>query len=91
MIYPVDPPLSKAITKRRADESPLPMVTYCAGCRTALASNGKESLHLLDLLLTDDWRQAAARKPIGAIPRYLNRLRTKWAFKRLQPLGGGTE
>ncbi len=91
MIDPVDPPLSKAITKRRADESPLPMVTYCAGCRTALASNGKESLHLLDLLLTDDWRQVAARKPIGAIPRYLNRLRTKWAFKRLQPLGGGTE
>jgi NADPH-dependent glutamate synthase beta subunit-like oxidoreductase len=86
MIYPVDPPLSKKISQRRADESPLPMVTYCAGCRTALASMGKESLHILDLLLTDNWQQAATRKPVGAIPRYLNRLRTKWAFKRLQPL-----
>jgi Fe-S oxidoreductase len=91
MIYPVDSALSKAVTQRRANESPWPMGTYCAGCRTALASMGKESLHILDLLLADDWRQVAARKPIGAIPRYLNRLRTKWAFKRLQPLAGGTE
>lgn len=86
MIYPVDPKLSQRITQRRADESPLPMVTYCAGCRSALASRGKETIHILDLLLDQDELHAVARrKPTGSLARYANRLRTKWAFRRLQP------
>lgn len=91
MIAPVDSDLSRRITERRGAESALPMVTYCAGCRTALASSGKESAHLLDFLLTDNWPAEGARKPPGAVPRYINRLRTKWAFKRLQPLAAGGE
>jgi NADPH-dependent glutamate synthase beta subunit-like oxidoreductase len=91
MIAPVDPALCKAVTTRRAAETPLPMVTYCAGCRVALAGCGKESLHILDFLLADDWRAAATRRPPGALPRYANRLRTKWAFKRLRPLAARTE
>jgi Fe-S oxidoreductase len=87
MIFPVDSELSQKITRRRADESPLPMITYCAGCRMALAGSGKESIHILDYLLTPDWRKKAQAKPPGTIGRYLNRLRTKWAFKRLRPLG----
>jgi NADPH-dependent glutamate synthase beta subunit-like oxidoreductase len=86
MIAPVDPALQQSVTRRRAAESSLPMLTYCAGCRTALAGCGKESLHVLDFLLADDWREEIARKPPGALPRYFNRLRTKWAFKRLRPL-----
>ncbi len=86
MIYPVDPQLSQRITQRRADESALPMVTYCAGCRSALASRGKEAIHILDFLLsTGDVQAVARRKPTGSIARYANRLRTKWAFRRLQP------
>lgn len=91
MIAPVDPALQGRITDRRANESPLPMITYCAGCRTALASRGKASLHILDLLLSDDWQQKMTQKSPGSIPRYLNRLKTKWAFKRLRPLSGKAE
>lgn len=86
MIYPVDPELSRKIAQRRAGETSAPMVTYCAGCRMALAGVGKESIHILDFLLDPDWTAAARRKPTGGLARYLNRLRTKWAFKRLRPL-----
>jgi Fe-S oxidoreductase len=85
MIYPVDAELSQRISRRRADESPHPMITYCAGCRMALAGCGKEAIHLLDFLLNPDWRKATQRKPPGSLARYANRLRTKWAFKRLRP------
>ncbi|MDD5563179.1 MAG: heterodisulfide reductase-related iron-sulfur binding cluster [Thermoanaerobaculaceae bacterium] len=86
MIYPVDPKLAQRVIQRRAGESPLPMITYCAGCRSALASGGKESIHILDFLLNEgDLHTVARRKPTGSIARYANRLRTKWAFRRLQP------
>lgn len=87
MIYPVDPELSQAITRRRAAESPLPQVTYCAGCRSAIAGVGKPAIHILDFLLEKDWSSKASAKPTGSVARYWNRLRSKWAFKRLRPLG----
>jgi Fe-S oxidoreductase len=87
MIYPVDSELSQRISRRRGDESSLPMITYCAGCRMALRSSGKDSVHILDFLLNPDWQKAIKAKPPGTLPRYANRLRTKWAFKRLRPLG----
>jgi Fe-S oxidoreductase len=87
MIYPVDTELSQAISRRRAEESSLPMITYCAGCRMALAGCGKEAIHILDFLLSPDWQKNLRAKPPGALGRYANRLRAKWAFKRLRPLG----
>jgi hypothetical protein len=87
MIYPVDSELSQAISKRRGDESPLPMITYCAGCRMALAGCGKEAIHILDFLLSPDWKKATRSKAPGSIPRYFNRYRTKLSFKRLRPRG----
>jgi glutamate synthase (NADPH) small chain len=87
MIYPVDPELSQAVSRRRAAESALPQVTYCAGCRMAIAGTGKPAIHILDFLFEKDWRSKASAKPPGSIARYGNRLRTKWAFKRLRPLG----
>jgi Fe-S oxidoreductase len=88
-IHPVDPDLSRRIARRRGEESPLPMITYCAECRMALADCGKDSIHLLDFLYADDWRKAARRKVRGNIARYANRLRCKSGFKRLRPLGAG--
>jgi Fe-S oxidoreductase len=82
----VDPALAGRIAARSASESPLPLVTYCAGCRWALAETGKPALHLLELLLGGDWERAAASRNPGLPRRYLNRLRTKWAFSRLRPL-----
>jgi glutamate synthase (NADPH/NADH) small chain len=85
MIAPVDPELSKRVTLRRAAESPLPMMTYCAGCHSALAGQGKEAIHILDFLLNPgDLHRLARRKPTGSLARYANRLRTKWAFRRLR-------
>jgi glutamate synthase (NADPH/NADH) small chain len=85
MIYPVDAELSQSISKRRGDESPLPMITYCAGCRMALRGCGKDSLHILDFLFSPNYQKAARKKPPGSIARYLNRMRTKRTFTRLRP------
>jgi Fe-S oxidoreductase len=87
MIYPVDAELSQSISRRRGDESSLPMITYCAGCRMALAGCGKEAVHILDFLLSPDLKKSLTSKPPGSIPRYFNRFRTKMRFKRLRPRG----
>lgn len=86
MIDPVDSDLRRQISTRRANESERPMVTYCAGCRMALRSVGKDAVHILDFLLSENLEEACQAKPTGSIPRYVNRLRTKWAFKRLKPV-----
>ncbi|MGE5236535.1 MAG: FAD-dependent oxidoreductase [Acidobacteriota bacterium] len=86
MVAEVASGLAGRIAQRCADESPLPLVTACADCRAALASRGKDTLHLVDFLLADDWRAAASRPPAGAVARYANRLRTKFALRRLRPL-----
>jgi Fe-S oxidoreductase len=86
MIYPVDPALSERISSRRAEESVLPMVTYCAGCEFALSGVGKPAMHLLDFLFDDDWHKLLEPKNPGWLSLYLNRLHTKRSFKKLQPL-----
>lgn len=86
MIAPVDTPLCQSISQRRNSETDQPIVTYCAGCRIALKSAGGNSIHALDFLFAPDWKQAMAKKAPGALPRYANRLKTKWSFKRLKPL-----
>ena len=86
MIWPVDTDLAKTIIHRRASETECPMVTYCAGCRMALASDGKDAIHALDFLFADDWTKKAREKPPGSLLRYWNRLRTKWALRRLGPV-----
>ncbi len=85
-MYPVDPALSRRFADRRAAESPLPFVTPCSGCRTALASRGKETIHLWDLLLSPEWRTLAPARPKASVAGYTNRMLAKLAFKRLRPL-----
>ncbi len=87
MIYPIDSQLSQRISNRRATESSQPMLTYCAGCRMALRGVGKESLHILDFLYSQDWKSDAMKPAPGSLTRYGRRLMTKWNFKRLKPLG----
>ncbi len=88
MIYPVDPELSQAVSRRRGDESEHPMITYCAGCRMALKGVGKDAIHILDFLRSPDWKATAKKAPSGPIVQYANRLLTKWKFKTLRPLRG---
>ena len=78
-------------SRRRADGSSSPMITYCEGCRMALAVCGKVSSDILDFLLYPDWEKKLRAKPPGSLARYASRLRTKWAFKRLRPLGAERE
>jgi NADPH-dependent glutamate synthase beta subunit-like oxidoreductase len=86
MVDSLDPGLAARVAERSAGESARPLVTYCAGCRWALFDAGKPSLHLLDLLLGSDWRRAAASGNPSLPRRYLNRLRAKWALRRLRPV-----
>jgi Fe-S oxidoreductase len=86
-IAPVDPTLTRSIARRRAEETPLPMVTYCAGCRATLAAEGKQVVHILDFLLSPTWQEQLDARPPGTTTRYANRLRSKQAFRRLRPLG----
>ncbi|MBQ7534188.1 MAG: NAD(P)-binding protein [Stomatobaculum sp.] len=46
-----DPGYTDWLAKKRASESELPYLTYCINCRERFAGQGKETVHLLDLLL----------------------------------------
>ena len=56
MVPFVDFALAGEITKRRADEFNHDIISYCAGCREALAMN-KASLHILDLVFNQNWKE----------------------------------
>lgn len=43
------PDYAKRVRMERAEESPLPYITYCSNCRDTFASRGKENVHILDL------------------------------------------
>jgi Fe-S oxidoreductase len=87
MLRAIDPELFRDIAKRRTGESSLPWVTYCADCRSALQASGAPVIHLLDFLLEPDLERTLQDPPPGRLARYANRLKTKWAFRRLAPIG----
>lgn len=63
MIPYVDPGLFVKIAKRRADESPYDFITFCAACRETLASTGKPSVHILDLIFNPNWEKDILKPP----------------------------
>jgi Fe-S oxidoreductase len=84
----VDPELYSRIAARASSETELPMVTYCSGCRTALRDAGRETMHVLDLLLNPDPVSGALDHDPGIVRRLTNRLRSKRALRRLLPSAG---
>lgn len=86
-IEPVDPELARRIAVRRAEESTAPLLTYCSGCRRALRRSGGEAMHLVDLLFSRESHGARNYPTPGRVLRQVNRLRTKWALRRLRPSG----
>ena len=68
------PDYAKRVRMERAEESPLPYLTYCVNCRDAFASRGKECLHILDLVFG---RRDLRREEPTASERRENRLRLK--------------
>jgi glutamate synthase (NADPH/NADH) small chain len=82
LMFFANPELAKSVIRRRIAQSPADYVAYCAMCRDYLASRGKRTLHLLDLVLGSAWEAAAARKPPGYSQRHENRARLKSAMLR---------
>jgi glutamate synthase (NADPH) small chain len=81
----VDPDLFSKIAERASEQTGLPMVTYCTGCRTALRDAGRETIHLLDLLMTPNSIDRALDPEPGIFMRLANRLRSKWSIRRMVP------
>ena len=64
--------------KKRAAESPCgTVVSYCASCRSAMRAGGRESLHLLDLVLGGGWTGGPTPPPDRSPRSWLNRWRTR--------------
>ena len=67
-----------------AAESPCgTVVSYCASCRSAMRTGGRESLHLLDLVLGGDWTGRPTPPPDRSLRSWLNRWRTKQLLGKL--------
>jgi Fe-S oxidoreductase len=84
-IESVDPELYHKVASRAAGEADLPMVTYCTGCRGALRDAGRQTLHILDLLMSPDPEKEVLDPEPGIVMRLVNRSRSKWMIRRLAP------
>jgi len=54
--------LSSKVTKSRIGEAHFDILTYCASCREAFASE-KPAIHILDLVFNPDWEQDRLKAP----------------------------
>ena len=61
------------------------MVTYCTGCRSALRDAGRDTIHILDLLMDKDPVDRALDPDPGIFMRLVNRLRSKMSIRRMSP------
>jgi NADPH-dependent glutamate synthase beta subunit-like oxidoreductase len=84
-----NPSLAKDVAKTRGSRSKAGYVTYCAMCRNALASSGKQVLHILDLFFDGPEPSPSTRKALGHSERHENRyhlkqklLKTLWGEKQ---------
>lgn len=88
MVVPANPELSLRVMKRRTNEVESDyMVNYCAACRESMATAGKKSLHILDLVFGDVWTSKSefpgqTKNPaIGWINRYKAKKAINKAYK----------
>jgi glutamate synthase (NADPH/NADH) small chain len=78
LMQDANPELAREVVARRARESSLDYVTYCAVCRDNLAVAGKRTVHLLDLMFPDpEEKDPASRNRPGWSQRQENRARLK--------------
>jgi Fe-S oxidoreductase len=88
-IKAVNPDLTATIARRRASEFQTPVATYCSRCRASLHRGGASTVHVAELMVGGDLREALAKTPLGTLRRYTNRLLAKRAFRRLRDVGMG--
>jgi hypothetical protein len=83
LMQDANPELAREVVARRAEESALDYVTYCAVCRDNLAAVNKRAVHILDLVFPDPAeKDPAARKRPGWSQRQENRARLKDSLLR---------
>ncbi len=84
MIAVGDVRLGYEAMKKRAEESPCgTIVSYCASCRSAMRTGGRESLHLLDLVFGGGWTDRPTPPPDRSLWSWLNRWRTRQRLGKL--------
>jgi hypothetical protein len=89
-----NPLMAQEVAARRAQRSPSDYLAYCAMCRDSLASTGKRTLHLLDLMFPEPGTTDPTLRPRpGWSERQENRARlrsrllaTLWAEETLSML-----
>jgi len=77
-----DPGLADKVVRARAEQSAVPLLTYCAMCRDRLATTGKEVVHLLDLLFPEH-AHPAEEPPASLSARRKGRAGLKAAIEKL--------
>ena len=75
--------LAKSVTKKRADEAPFDILTYCATCRETLARE-KPSIHILDLIFNPDWEKDRLKPPNKASIRRENQSLLKAQLEKIK-------
>jgi Fe-S oxidoreductase len=63
MVFLANADVGAAKAERTIRESPHSLVTYCATCRDIFAGQGKECVHILDLLFNKNPHEQAAKDP----------------------------
>lgn len=82
MILYTDFDLAMKIVKRRTDEAPFDILTYCASCREAFALY-KPSVHILDLIFNPDWKDNRLKSPNKASTRRENQSLIKSQLEKM--------
>lgn len=77
MVPFVDLGLWHTIAKKRASETPHDIITYCAGCQAALASTGKPTVHILDLLFSTEGGETTQGIALSRAARQQNQSRLR--------------
>lgn len=77
LVYYANKEQAEDFIKDRINESDKDFVVYCSMCRDLFASQGKRTLHLLDLIFGDDLEKLAEKRGTRLWERRYNRSRLK--------------
>jgi len=80
LMFFANPELARSVISGRIQQSEADYLVYCAMCRDYLASRGKRTLHLLDLVFGSPIEDAANRRGPGYTLRHENRVRLRNAL-----------
>jgi len=77
LMFFANPDLASETVRRRIEQSQVDYVVYCAMCRDRFASQGKRTIHLLDVIFGETLDKAATRSGPKYSQRHENRIHLK--------------